>query len=187
MPKQGSGSTNDGNTARTFFRNYKKVSEITGFDEQLLKRMYVLLQVMASGRYIITDRFRDYAKDTAELYVKSYPWYYMPVAFHVILFHGADIIERFLLPIGCMSEEAQESRNKDLKRTRTCHSRRGSRTEANQDIFNYLLVSSDPYITYCRKRTFRNKYLMLPEAVELLEENERLEYRVVSQPEVSSV
>lgn len=74
VPKQGSGSSNDGNTARTFFRNFKTVSSITGFDENLLKRMYVLLQVMASGRYFDTDLFRDYALGTAEQFVNKYSY-----------------------------------------------------------------------------------------------------------------
>lgn len=85
-----------------------------------------------------------------------------------------------------MSEEAQESRNKDLKRTRTDHSRKRSRQETNEDIFNYLLVSSDPYITNIRKKTLKREILLLDEAVELLAEHERIEYRVSAQSHDSS-
>lgn len=39
VTKQGCGSTNDGNTARIFFRNFEVVSEITGFD-RLNKKIF---------------------------------------------------------------------------------------------------------------------------------------------------
>lgn len=44
--KQGNGTTNDGNTARRFFRNFDLSAQITGFDAGLLKRFYVILQVL---------------------------------------------------------------------------------------------------------------------------------------------
>ena len=78
VPKQGSGSSDDGNTGRRFFENYGKVSEITGINEDLLFRLYVILQVIASGRAIDFEKFHSYAIDTAELYVQNYKWYYMP-------------------------------------------------------------------------------------------------------------
>ncbi|CAG4958950.1 unnamed protein product [Colias eurytheme] len=37
-PRQDSGNSNDGNTARRFFQNYQCSSEITGVDEELIKR-----------------------------------------------------------------------------------------------------------------------------------------------------
>lgn len=62
-----SGNTNDGNTARRFFQNYQCTSEITGIDEQLRKRFYVILQVMSSSRGIDATKFGQYAFDTAQL------------------------------------------------------------------------------------------------------------------------
>lgn len=56
VTKQGCGSTNDGNTARIFFRNFEVVSEITGFDKDLIKKFYVILQVLASGDAIDTNQ-----------------------------------------------------------------------------------------------------------------------------------
>ncbi|XP_028165522.1 uncharacterized protein LOC114356509 [Ostrinia furnacalis] len=47
--KQGSGKTNDGNTARAFFTNYKISARITGINEQLIKRFYIILQTISSG------------------------------------------------------------------------------------------------------------------------------------------
>jgi hypothetical protein len=39
----------------------------------------------------------------------------MPASVHKVLVHGADIISGAILPIGKLSGEAQESRNKDLQ------------------------------------------------------------------------
>lgn len=50
--------------------------------------------------------------DTAKLYVQLYPWYPMTPTVHKILIHGATVIENALLPIGQLSEEAAEARNK---------------------------------------------------------------------------
>jgi hypothetical protein len=48
------------------------------------------------------------------VFVKEYPWFYMPPSVHKVLVHGADIVSGAILPVGQLSEEAQESRNKDL-------------------------------------------------------------------------
>lgn len=42
----------------------------------------------------------------------------MPPSMHIILLHGYAIIETFLVPIGMLSEEAQEANNKNVKRFR---------------------------------------------------------------------
>ncbi len=56
FPKaSGSGSSNDDNTGRRFFKNYEKVAEITGFDVILLKRFGVFLNVLNWGESIDLD------------------------------------------------------------------------------------------------------------------------------------
>ncbi|KAL0901178.1 hypothetical protein ABMA27_006487 [Loxostege sticticalis] len=54
--KQGAGKTNDGNTARRFFSEYKTSAQITGLNEDLIKRLFVILQVIASGLHINVPR-----------------------------------------------------------------------------------------------------------------------------------
>lgn len=50
--------------------------------------------------------------------------------------YGAAIIESFgLIPIGHLSEEAAESRNKDFRRYRQNHSRKCNRTSINEDMY----------------------------------------------------
>lgn len=72
------------------------------------------------------------------------------------------------MPIGQLTEEAQEARNKDFKKFREHHSRKCSREKSNCDIFNLLLLSSDPVITSKRKLP-KKKITSLPkEALNLL-------------------
>lgn len=74
----------------------------------------------------------------------------MPCTLHKILIHGSEIVESAALPIGALSEEAQESRNKDYKHFRTHYTRKNSRLNTNEDIFHKLLETSDPFITSLR-------------------------------------
>lgn len=115
QPKPGFGSSNDGNTARRFFGDPEVVSEITNIDIRLIKKFHVILQVLSSGHDIDTKKFKTFCLDTAKLFVELYSWYSMPTTVHKILIHGAEIVQYFLVPIGQMSEEAQEARNKDIK------------------------------------------------------------------------
>lgn len=71
---------------------------------------------MASGRKINTDALSSYCGETARLLIRLYEWYYLPASIHKILFHGSAIMEHFLVPIGQLSEEAQEAKNKEWKR-----------------------------------------------------------------------
>lgn len=151
QPKPGFGNSNDGNTARRFFRNADLASEITGVDKKIIERMHVILVTISSGYDINIDNLRKFSLDTAKYFVKLYPWYYMPPTVHKLLIHGPDVISNALLPIGQLSEEAQEARNKDFKKYRENYSRKCSREKCNEDIFNLMLVTSDPVITSYRK------------------------------------
>ena len=53
--------------------------------------------------------------------------FHMPQSIHKVLIHGADIMREFPHPIGHLTDEAQESRNKDLKKAREEHARKISR------------------------------------------------------------
>ena len=49
MPKAGgSGTTNDGNTARRAFRDVYKLSQVTGVDRDLLNKFSIILSAQAS-------------------------------------------------------------------------------------------------------------------------------------------
>ena len=151
--KQGAGTTNDGNTARRFFANPQVTSDITGVDTDVINRFRVILQVISCGEFVDVEKFRQYCTATAHRYIELYGWYYMPSSVHKLLLHGADIIEHNnFLPIGKLSEEASEARNKDFKKFRTFHSRKMSRITTNEDVIHNLLISSDPYLSSFRPR-----------------------------------
>lgn len=119
MVKQGHGTTNDGNTARRFFENSDIAASITGVNKDLIKRFKTILEAISSGHRIDTMKFKDYTEDTMTLYVDLYNWFYMPASVHKVLAHGAAIIENLgIVPIGKLSEEAAEARNKDFRRYR---------------------------------------------------------------------
>lgn len=166
IPKPGFGTTNDGNTARRFFANPKLSSEITGINEDLIHKFGVILKTINSGLDINVNNFRKYCLDTAQKYVELYNWYYMPTSVHKILFHGASVINNAILPIGELSEEAQEAKNKDVKKFRTHFTRKSSREHTNEDLFCRLILSSDPYLslqhlTDSRKWQFDSEILEL--------------------------
>lgn len=141
VPKPGFGNSNDGNTARRFFKNAEVSAEITKLDLQLIKKIHVIMIVVASGHEIDIQKFRAFLHETARYYVKLYPWYSMPPTVHKYLIHGPEIIKSALLPIGQLSEEAQEARNKDFKRYRENNARKCNRKSTNADVFNLILVT----------------------------------------------
>ena len=119
---------------------------------------------MSCGYSVNVTAFKKFALDTARLYVKLYEWYPMPASVHRILIHGSEAIEMALLPIGMLSEEAQEARHKDLRKIRELRSRKTSRIDMMQDMLNALLISSDPFLSSLRK-TSTKKNFTLKEAI----------------------
>lgn len=167
-PKPGYGNTNDGNVARKFFQNSQLSATITGIDQTLIQKLYIILQTISSGFKIDTSKFKSFCLNTAELYVTLYPWYPMTTTLHKILIHGDEIISNCLLPIGQLSEEAQESRNKDFKIYRERFSRKTSRQSNLVDIFHRLLISSDPVITNLRPLQVVKRKPFDPEVTDML-------------------
>ncbi|GBN79833.1 hypothetical protein AVEN_218409-1 [Araneus ventricosus] len=105
MPKQKSGNTNDGNTARKFFRHPEKTEEITGVEFNLIKRLGIILECINCNIKINLEKFAEYTRVSQNIYLRNYSW-------PKILVTLRDIIEACILPIGSYSEEAQEARNK---------------------------------------------------------------------------
>lgn len=149
-PKQGSGNTNDGNTARRFFSDPERASQITGVDINLISRFKTIIEVLACNQQIDATKFGGYAKETAKIYTTIYPWRKMSATVHKILYHGEDVIKYHLVPLGDLSEEAQEKRNKDYRFYREHNTRKMSRNFTNEDLFNILLATSDPFISSIR-------------------------------------
>jgi len=183
----GKGSSNDGNTARRFFEDVDKSSQITGLDKDLIYRFSIILKVISSGFEINVEAFNDYCLGTYNRFVENYSWYYMPVTVHKILIHGAFVISNALLPIGQLSEEAQEARNKDFKRYREIHTRKLSRIKTNEDLLHLLLISSDPLISSMRKVPNKPKKKLGNDVIAFFKYSEtpekKLEYAYLSDDE----
>nr|XP_042898632.1 uncharacterized protein LOC122269457 [Parasteatoda tepidariorum] len=167
---QGKGTTHDGNLARRFFENSKKSSEITGLNENLISMCNTILKALSSGYAVDSSKFYNYSLELANLYVNEYSWYPMPASVHKILIHGHDILKSALLPIGMMSEEAQEARNKDFRNYREKFTRKISRVHTNEDILHMFLISSDPVISSLRKLPSRKSGSMPQAVIDLLED-----------------
>lgn len=104
IPKVGYGNTNDVNTSRRFFSDTEKAAEITGIDLKLIQKFKIILEMLSSGYGINVEKFSSYTMDTATV--------------HKILMHAASVIRHALLPIGQLSEEAAEARNKHFRQNR---------------------------------------------------------------------
>lgn len=168
QPKQSFGTSNDGNTARRFFENPKKSAEITGIDEILISRFSTILHTLSSGYEINIEKFNNYSNETAKMFIDLYGWYYMPASVHKVLLHGGEVVRHFLIPIGQLSEDAQEARNKDFRSYREHHTRKTSRSKTNEDILNRLLISSDPLISSIRPLPRKKAYVMSEEVRSML-------------------
>lgn len=167
-PKAGFGNSNDGNTSRRFFEDPELAAEITKIDVTLIKRFKIILECISSGFKINKERFDAYAKETAELYIKLYKRHPMTPTLHKILIHGSEVVEHALLPIGLLSEEAAEARNKHFREYRQNFARKFSRIDCNTDVIHRLLLTSDPLISADRKIVKKNKKPFMPETLELL-------------------
>jgi len=79
------------------------------------------------------------ALETARLSVHHYGWYCMPASIYKLLIHGQAIIENFSIPIGQLSKEASEARNKAFRKYREMHSPKINRIATNEDILHHFL------------------------------------------------
>lgn len=115
---------------------------------------------------------QEYCLSTAELFVRLYPLYHMPQALHKVLIHSHQVVRAKPLPIGMLSEEAQEASNKNVTRFREnlqVFTRKTSRKDTNCYLMRRMLYSSDPVISSLRMSADNKKELELAEeAAELL-------------------
>jgi len=123
----GSGTSNDGNTARAFFNNPDMSAIISGVEENLIIRCSTIFQAISSGYNINSAKFGEYALETAKLLIIKFVWYHLPASVHKVLLHGRAIIKKCLVSIGELSEEAAEAKNKDVKLFRLNNTRKMSR------------------------------------------------------------
>ncbi|KAE8738514.1 hypothetical protein FOCC_FOCC016005 [Frankliniella occidentalis] len=82
VSKPGGGTSNDGNTARRFFKAQKQSAAILEVDPRVVRRFAVMTAVLAYNEEIDDEA---YAKETAELCVQLYGWFPMSSTVHKML------------------------------------------------------------------------------------------------------
>ncbi|CAG7663603.1 unnamed protein product, partial [Allacma fusca] len=87
----GSGTSNDGNTARRAFSNYKLLSSILTIDEKLIVDLRTILIAFGSQLPIDHDKFQEHCHQLIYHYMSLYSWFKLPASVHKILIHGADL------------------------------------------------------------------------------------------------
>lgn len=131
---------------------------------------------LVPGITINTKEFDKDVDDVKRLYIEHYSWYNMPVTdVHKILMHGSDAIKNFVVPIGMLPEDAQETRTRDLRRFREAHTRKSGRINSNTDLMKRLLISSDPCLSNTRNNGNNPKYDLPEEVKQLLKFNTDIE------------
>ena len=154
-PKQGSGTSNTGNTARRAFEAAEEFSEITGVNKEVITRLRTILKAVCSGYHLDLDKFKTFCHETSELIVDLYPWYVMPPSLHKLLEHGFQVAEQLDLPIGAYSEEAQKTSNNAVRNARLSHTSRISRKNTMENQFHYLLLRTDPVVSSYSFKKFK--------------------------------
>lgn len=173
--KPNSGTTNDGNTARIALsdKNRQTFSEILGLEKWLADDLFTILIVLSTSTFMIDpDKFAYFCRQLAEKYVAAYMWHPMTVTIHKILVHGSQIIKCTNLPMGMLSEQAAESRNKFWRYDREHHTRKSSRCRTMEDLFHRACESSDPVVSniiqMTQRKTVKNKDPLPASALNLL-------------------
>lgn len=147
MPKDGgSGNTTTGGVCRKLLSDPKKLATILRIDEILVKNLSKILIIINSKERYDLDEFDALCSETYEIYITEYTWFPMSATLHKILVHSKAIMTALPLPVGFMSEQGAEARNKYYRQDRLHHSRKCSREANMYDVFTRALDTSDPMI-----------------------------------------
>lgn len=138
------------------------------------------MSTINSKKEVDKERFEKYTNETLTLINKLYPWRPITPTVHKVLAHTREIMDHNILPLGELTEEAQEAKNRDVKQYRLFNTRKCCKTAQNSDLMNHLLLSSDPVL-----HTIRTKWL--PEASLEIEKDdpEAMEIKRLFSPDTS--
>lgn len=100
-PKPGFGLSNDGNTARRFFKDPHITAAITGLEPFVIEKFSNILAAISSNQIINPNIFQKYTAETAKLFLETYPNFTFSPTIHKILYHGHEYIKEFpFIPLG---------------------------------------------------------------------------------------
>lgn len=167
----GKGTSNTGNVARKFFKNFEKMSKITGVDEGFLKNVYIAILCISSLNYTVRSaEFKKFGEELLNKYLSEYGEIQgISPTFHKLLIHTADAADFFKLPLGILSEENLEHGHQISKKSKSFFSRKVSRSTMAHDIMVRYLIETDPKISGLRGQTTKDNKELPPECLELLE------------------
>lgn len=168
MPRgNGAGTSNTGNTCRRAFADTEKLSQVLEIDVNLLNQLRVIMEAVSCELPIDAVKFEEHCKKTFASYISLFPGRPMTVTLHRLLLHGSQIIAFHILPVGFLSEEGAESKNKIYKKDRLQHARKISHEENLLDTFHRSMDTSDPVVAQIAVETRKThiKHLRLSEDV----------------------
>ena len=162
-PNDKTGTSNDGNQARRFFKSETrnvivdcvadKYKEIVGC---LHRNLSVILRVVNSSEEVDCEKLGVVTRETSLLIAEKLPWVSVNYTLHGLLHHSVELIQmNNNMSIGSLSEEAIESNNKYVRRYLEQFSRKTNPTDQLKDAMSRLIERSHPEIIY-HQRQFKN-------------------------------
>ncbi|KAJ6646173.1 hypothetical protein Bhyg_01384 [Pseudolycoriella hygida] len=145
--KHGSGTSLNGNTARTCFKDPLKVANVLGINADLVKRLSYIVLAFKQKQGLNLETLGKYCTETYKLFFKLYPWAKMNPSVHKMLRHGADIARNFPFSLAYFAEDSAESMHKYYRKNSVHHARQNSRANRLKDVFNRAVDMSDPLIS----------------------------------------
>lgn len=140
-------SVSDSNTAKKAFQSEEEFSRICGLNQDLIHKFNVILETISCDYEINGEEYGQYCLTTAELLTDLYPWFHIPLVVHKILYHGAQMVSEFILPIGMMSEETQNSRHRVYKPTFLKQGKNERKDRGMIEEMQHLMITSDPILS----------------------------------------
>lgn len=145
--QHGSGTSLNGNTARTCLKDPTKLATALGLNEELVKRFAYVVLAFKQKESLDLDKLETYCTETYKMFYKIYWWGKLNPSVHKMLRHGVDIARQFPLSLAYFAEDAAESMHKCYKKNSIAHARQNSRANRLKDVFNRSVDLSDPLIS----------------------------------------
>lgn len=78
-----------------FFLNRNVSADITRVNEKLITNFFIILILIYPNKNINLYTLNGHIKETGNLYLQLYGWYFMPTSVQKLLVHGIDVIYFF--------------------------------------------------------------------------------------------
>ena len=162
-PREGGGSSNDGNMCRRILRDHPDIlASECNVPITFIRGIYIIWVALASSLPICPDKFQQFCDGVKDCYLQNVSWYPLSPTLHKVLEHGSQVLELFpdSVTSGMLSEEPSEASNKDVKKFQLEHARQDTVEHRTLDTFHRLLDRSDPRVlnhlakqSQCRRKS----------------------------------